>query len=343
MKKNTIFMVLLVLALIFAFTAPALATEAYADGEAAVISKNPGGETVKEGGSTLFTAAANNYAGVSWKIVSFDGETVLSAEQAPGTFSGLSVKMYKQTSWPYNEAIKLENIPASMNGWKVVADFLGNDGNVVSTTGATVAIEGLALPTPTPAPTPEPTPVPEPSEMPIATEEPDFATVTVIDTEPETDTGKAVSSSKKGGYSLLTLIIVALLAAAVSALITSFVLNGKKSGTGKKKVSKTSKSKKQTSFKRGSHDKKDAGYEYDEDDSDNYDPEELYDNAYEEDLPEEDTDDYDEFTGFDDLTATPDDPAEPEAEDIVPEVSAEDLDSLYDQDIFDDRFNRYDR
>ena len=60
MKKNTIFMVLLVLALIFAFTAPALATEAYADGEAAVISKNPGGETVKEGGSTLFTAAANN-------------------------------------------------------------------------------------------------------------------------------------------------------------------------------------------------------------------------------------------------------------------------------------------
>ncbi len=43
MKKNTIFMVLLVLALIFAFTAPALATEAYADGEAAVISKNPGG------------------------------------------------------------------------------------------------------------------------------------------------------------------------------------------------------------------------------------------------------------------------------------------------------------
>ena len=140
MKKNTIFMVLLVLALIVAFTAPALATEAYADGEAAVISKNPGGETVKEGGSTLFTAAANNYAGVSWKIVSFDGETVLSAEQAPGTFSGLSVKMYKQTSWPYNEAIKLENIPASMNGWKVVADFLGNDGNVVSTTGATVAI-----------------------------------------------------------------------------------------------------------------------------------------------------------------------------------------------------------
>ena len=136
---------------------------------------------------------------------------------------------------------------------------------------------------------------------------------------------------------------MALLAAAVSALITSFVLNGKKSGTGKKKVSKTSKSKKQTSFKRGSHDKKDAGYEYDEDDSDNYDPEELYDNAYEEDLPEEDTDDYGEFTGFDDLTATPEDPAEPGSEDIVPEISAEDLDSLYDQDIFDDRFNRYDR
>ncbi|MBQ2146008.1 MAG: hypothetical protein II441_04725, partial [Oscillospiraceae bacterium] len=58
---------------------------------------------------------------------------------------------------------------------------------------------------------------------------------------------------------------------------------------------------------------------------------------------EEDTDDYGEFTGFDDLTATPEDPAEPEAEDIVPEISAEDLDSLYDQDIFDDRFNRYDR
>ena len=126
-------------------------------------------------------------------------------------------------------------------------------------------------------------------------------------------------------------------------LITSFVLNGKNSGTGKKKVSKTSKSKKQTSIKRGSHDKKDAGYEYDEEDSDYSDSGELYGSAYEEDLPEEDTDDYGEFTGFDDLTEIPEDAAEAEADDIVPEISAEDLDSLYDQDIFDDRFNRYDR
>ena len=340
MKKNTIFMVLLVLALVLAFSVPALATEAYAAGEAAVISKNPGGETVKEGGSSLFTAAANNYTQVAWKIVSFDGATILSAEQAPGSFSGLTVRTYKQNSWPYNEAIKLDNIPASMNGWKVVADFTGNDGNIVSTTGATIAIEGLALPTPTPAPTLEPTPVPEPTEIPVATEEPDLATVTVIDTDPEPSTGKSSSSSNKSGYSLLTLIIVALVAAAISALVTSYVINGKQGGT-KKKSSKTSKSRKQSSYKRGSHDRKDADYDYDEDESESSDYD-IYDD-YTEEPYEENPDDYSGFTGFDDLTETSDTAEEPADEDFVPEISPEELDSLYDQDIFDDRFNRYDR
>ena len=73
----------------------------------AKITKHPGGETVNAGGEALFTAGAENYKEIIWRIVSEDTKVTYTAKDAPGYFKGLEVSMYKQEKTG-NEAIRLK-------------------------------------------------------------------------------------------------------------------------------------------------------------------------------------------------------------------------------------------
>ena len=58
----------------------------------AKITKHPGGETVNAGGEALFTAGAENYKEIIWRIVSEDTKVTYTAKDAPGYFKGLEDK-----------------------------------------------------------------------------------------------------------------------------------------------------------------------------------------------------------------------------------------------------------
>ena len=184
----------------------------------AKITKHPGGETVNAGGEALFTAGAENYKEIIWRIVSEDTKITYIAKDAPGYFKGLEVSMYKQEKTG-NEAIRLKNIPASMNRWRVEAKFIGNDGKAVYSNGAQIIIAGASV-TPAPTATVMPTATPAPAATPAPTAEATPLPPTPeISTEPlPTPTHQADRASERGSSSgLLLLIASGILVAGLAA------------------------------------------------------------------------------------------------------------------------------
>jgi len=192
----------------------------------AKITKHPGGETVNAGGEALFTSGAENYKEIIWRIVSEDTKTTYIAKDAPGYFKGLEVSMYKQESTG-NEAIRLKNIPASMNRWRVEAKFIGNDGKAVYSYGAQIIIAGASnTPAPTATVKPEFTPTPAATPSPTAEVTP-FPPTPGIDTEPiPTPSYQPDTTSERSSSSgLLLLIASGILAAGLAAYFVYRLIN----------------------------------------------------------------------------------------------------------------------
>ena len=117
----------------------------------AVILKNPTGETVNAGGKALFIAGSTNVKEMTWKLVSPDGKTTydlakgnydkdmkdVSADAAK-VFATERVKTFIDGNGFYN--IELQNIGKEMSGWNLVAEFVGQDGGVVTTSSATITV-----------------------------------------------------------------------------------------------------------------------------------------------------------------------------------------------------------
>lgn len=102
-----------------------LCTMAYADegGTDLVITKSPQGETVDEGGEATFTAIAENYSQVQWRVVRPDQEVCWRNKEeieADYGFPGVTVTTYFQNGKEY---LVLSDIPASLDYYYIQAMF----------------------------------------------------------------------------------------------------------------------------------------------------------------------------------------------------------------------------
>ncbi len=86
------------------------------------ITKDPTGETVREGDTALFIAYANNFDSINWILVSPDASTSFRAESVGQYFKGVSIDGQGTTG------LYIYNIPSSMDGWRVQCYFTGYGG-----------------------------------------------------------------------------------------------------------------------------------------------------------------------------------------------------------------------
>ena len=132
-------------------TAPATATPAVIPGAQIEITKSPTGEYVEVGGTAKFVARANNAERIVWRIVSNDTTNTVQASEAADYFPGLMVDGLGK------ETLILSNIPRSLDGWRIEAQFWNGNRHAESN-GALVTIVDengrpiSAAPTATPEP-----------------------------------------------------------------------------------------------------------------------------------------------------------------------------------------------
>ncbi len=90
------------------------------------ILKHPTSETLPVYNDAYFIAHASNATSITWLIANSDASIIYTAADAPYYIYGLSVR------GAYSDTLVLENVPLSMNGWKVQAKFDGPGGPVYS-------------------------------------------------------------------------------------------------------------------------------------------------------------------------------------------------------------------
>ena len=132
------------------------------------ITKNPGSETVPVNGKCQFVTRYENADLAEWHFVSPDGTRDIHYSTAEREFPPLKIIN------GYAKDMTLENIPPTLNGWKVYCRF-SNAYGYADTATATLTVNGMPnnigqtipLPAPNPinpgavaAPTPPPTPIP---------------------------------------------------------------------------------------------------------------------------------------------------------------------------------------
>ena len=107
-----------------------------------VVTKSPTGETVREGGFAEFVARADYCKDIIWHLRSPGGGTDVLVKDAGSQFPGLVVTGLN------TERLGLNNIPMALNEWRVLAEFVGADGNVWSNSAIiTVMNQELTAPT----------------------------------------------------------------------------------------------------------------------------------------------------------------------------------------------------
>ena len=108
-----------------------------AKGPVPLVTKNPTNETVAKGGSCFFAARYQNATWAVWHFVSPDGKTDLTYQEASKQFPTMKIinGMYS--------TMKLENIPAEANGWKVYCRYTNSAGST-DTASALITVQGAA-------------------------------------------------------------------------------------------------------------------------------------------------------------------------------------------------------
>ena len=104
-----------------------------------VILKDPTGETVVPGGWCQFVTRYENATIAEWHFVSPDGTRDIDYQQAANEFAGLKVVSGN------TKDMTLQNIPASLNGWRVYCRFYNNSGSV-NTGSALITVTGQGTP-----------------------------------------------------------------------------------------------------------------------------------------------------------------------------------------------------
>ena len=166
------------------------------------ITKHPGGEIVRPGDSTLFTAKADGIVSYEWRFVSpeYDREVLWNAPELGNEFPGLRV------AGGATFKLELYNIPSELNGWYAVCLFADAEGGLKASDGALIQVGGTAAPaaakpaaTPAPTAAPTETPAAAPTETPTVTPtETPTATPTETPTETPSDTPAASSGDSAG-------------------------------------------------------------------------------------------------------------------------------------------------
>ena len=99
------------------------------------VTKSPTGETVKAGGAATFVANYENAIWAEWHFVSPDDTRDILYNAVKAEFPNLTITGGDQ------RILKLSNIPATMNGWKVYCTFRNNIG-ATNTAQAAITVQG---------------------------------------------------------------------------------------------------------------------------------------------------------------------------------------------------------
>lgn len=180
---------------------------------APVITKQPTKEIVDEGGSATFIANATGWAWCAWRFLSPDGKTEVIFDVTGDRFPGLTITGGNRTT------LRLENIPAEMNGWKAVCLF-SSAANLWSYTDGSAVISVNAAVTPTPSASPTASPTPSPTAAPTATPEPPAVPAAAADTAtatPEPTATPTPETAEKTGGSVLVIVLAAVIVVLIAA------------------------------------------------------------------------------------------------------------------------------
>lgn len=104
-----------------------------------IINKHPAGETVSANGKCQFVTRYENALYAEWHFVSPDGKQDLDYTQAQQQFPSMTIVN------GFTKDMTLENIPTSLNGWKVYCRFTNNFG-ATNTNTALITVTGQAAP-----------------------------------------------------------------------------------------------------------------------------------------------------------------------------------------------------
>ena len=107
-----------------------------------VVTKDPGSETVPINGKCQFVTRYENAIFAEWHFVSPDGAEDLDYVQMQKKFPSLKILHGD------SKDLTLENIPETLNGWKVYCRF-SNKAGAVKTATATVTVKAGVKPSPT--------------------------------------------------------------------------------------------------------------------------------------------------------------------------------------------------
>ena len=106
---------------------------------APTIYKNPGNETVDEGGWASFVVSGSYVLDYEWSLVTPENNGTIPVARLKDSYSGIE---YTGNNSP---KLNLYHIPYELNGWKVVCDFIGaGDGNVTHSQPAVLTVNPSA-------------------------------------------------------------------------------------------------------------------------------------------------------------------------------------------------------
>ena len=137
-----------------------------------VITKSPTGEHVEAGGTAKFVSRANNSERIVWRLVSNDTTNTVQCTEAGEFFPGI------QVSGLGTDTLVLSNIPRTLDGWRVEAQFWngnrhaesnGAEITIVDENGNPIRNQQVAA-TPGPAPAFTFAPSVGSNDMPVSTE-----------------------------------------------------------------------------------------------------------------------------------------------------------------------------